>query len=114
MSENGAYKAKITTNRGSHERVTFCAGSECETKRKIFKKYPDCKIEEIYPIKRPDYEHEIYKKYSEIDELRAENQRLRQVLEKIANSAGDDGVGYTTGSGHSDCVWQARAALEVK
>ena len=41
-----------------------------------------------------------------------ENERLRVALREIANSAGIDACGYTTGEGHSDCVWKARHALE--
>ena len=49
------------------------------------------------------------------DALRAENERLRGVLTEIANSAGIDGCGYTTGEGHSNCIWKARKSLnEVK
>ena len=45
------------------------------------------------------------------DQLRSENERLREVLQWIANSAGEDACGYTTGEGHSDCIWKARKAL---
>ena len=45
------------------------------------------------------------------DALCAENERLRETLREIANSAGIDGCGYTTGEGHADCVWKARKAL---
>jgi len=49
------------------------------------------------------------------DALRAENDRLREALREIANSAGIDGCGYTTGEGHSNCIWKARQTLnEVK
>ena len=52
---------------------------------------------------------------SEYDKLKAENERLREGLREIANSAGIDACGYTTGEGHSDCIWKARKALkEVK
>jgi len=37
-----------------------------------------------------------------------ENKRYRDVLEWIANSNTN---GYTTGEGHSDCVYKARSAL---
>jgi len=46
------------------------------------------------------------------DQLKAENERFRGVLREIANSAGIDACGYTTGEGHSDCVWKARIALK--
>jgi len=49
------------------------------------------------------------------DALRAENERLREALREIANSAGEDACGYTTGEGHSNCIWKARQAMnEVK
>ena len=44
--------------------------------------------------------------------LRAENERLREALREIANSAGEDACGYTTGEGHSNCIWKARKALK--
>lgn len=49
------------------------------------------------------------------DQLKAENERLKYVLTEIANSAGIDGCGFTSGEGHANCVWKAREALnEVK
>jgi hypothetical protein len=49
---------------------------------------------------------------AENDKLKAENERLREGLMEIANSAGIDACGYTTGEGHSDCIWKARKALK--
>jgi len=45
------------------------------------------------------------------DQLKAENERLRGMLREIANSAGEDACGYTSGEGHVDCIWKARRAL---
>lgn len=60
----------------------------------------------------PDEWNDVLK---ERDALRTENERLREALREIANSAGEDACGYTTGEGHSNCIWKARQALkEVK
>lgn len=48
---------------------------------------------------------------SVVDQLKAENERFREALREIANSAGEDACGYTTGEGHSNCIWKARQAL---
>lgn len=48
---------------------------------------------------------------AEHDRVLAENKRLRDALRWIATS---DTNGYTTGEGHSNCVWKAREALEDK
>ena len=48
----------------------------------------------------------------EHDQFKAENERLRGVLREIANSAGKDACGFTSGEGHVDCIWKARRALK--
>ena len=57
----------------------------------------------------PDEWNDVLK---ERDALRTENERLREALREIANSAGEDACGYTTGEGHSNCIWKARKALK--
>lgn len=57
-------------------------------------------------------ETECNKLEQERNSLKAENERLREVLREIANSAGKDACGFTSGEGHVDCIWKAIRALK--
>ena len=82
-----------------------CSHAEYNPKNRVCSK---CGGELVYMMTLQDEVDEIRK---ERDKLRAENERLRETLREIANSAGIDGCGFTSGEGHADCVWKARKAL---
>jgi hypothetical protein len=65
-----------------------------------------------YLQRRNEVVNKILNNFGDAPKLRAENEKLREALREIANSAGEDACGFTTGEGHSDCVWKARKILK--